>query len=173
VITEADKGWLAGILDIQGHLTRKSNAQRADGSVQMVLYVQTKSLGIASRLCALTGVNVEFHEHRSLKEEWTRKGCADHCPEAHVHTAPANMPDMARWSLTGAAAAVVLWNLRSQLASDEENWDAALAACLAGTRLSGPGSGMTLKAIRRLHQLGWDLPAVMQGVTDTPALAAG
>ncbi len=107
-----------------------------------------------------------MHDKKRIRAEWDARGCTEHCPEAHVHHLGSEMPQMGRWSVTGAALAVVLWNLRDMLVTTDEPWDWALASTLAGARMSGPGSGMVMSAIRRLASLGWALPPVMQDVID-------
>jgi hypothetical protein len=169
MLTEAEKGWMAGILDFQGHIVRKTNHSRARGSVQLVLYVETKHAAIIRRLCESTGTAVEAHEQHPLKEEWKRKGCTDHCPEAHIHMQSVNMPSMYRWTVTGVALAVVLHNLRVYLRTEDEPWDWALETCIAQATLSGRGSGAVMAALRRLRDLGWELPEKLV----RPDLAAG
>jgi hypothetical protein len=162
MLDETRKGWMAGILDFQGHVVRKSNGQRAKGSQQVVIYVETASHPIVARLCELTGGNPEFKEQAPLREEWLRRGCTEHCPEAHVHHRPVGMPEMARWTATGAAAAIILWNLQDYMVTEDEPWQWALSRCLGQVRLTGQGSGAVLAAARRLQSLGWELPPVMR-----------
>jgi hypothetical protein len=174
MIPETDIGWLAGILDFQGHIIKKDNQQRARGSVQVVLYVETRIEPIITRLSRMTGTAVEPHPQAKLKEEWTRKGCQEHCPEAHVHVPPTilAMPDMYRWTVSGAALAVVLWNVRDYMCTTDEPWNWAIATALASTKLTGQGSGAALGAVRRLAGLGWELPPVMREAIREPVKAA-
>jgi hypothetical protein len=172
MLDETRKGWMAGILDFQGHIVRKSNGQRAKGSQQVVIYVATASEPIVQRLCELTGGNPEFKEQSPLKDEWVRRGCTEHCPEAHVHTRPVNMPKMARWTMTGAAAAIILWNLQEYMVTEDEPWQWALSQCLSQLRLTGQGSGAILAAMRRLSALGWELPPVMRHALPAEIAAA-
>lgn len=164
MITEAELGWMAGILDFQGHVVRKNNNMRAKGSVQVTVYVETAITEIIEQLANMTGTSPEMQEGKNqLKGEWTRKGCSEHCPEAHVHAVPVSLPDCARWTVSGASTAVVLWNLREHLVTAKDpSWDWAMAMCFASTRLTGQGSGAAMKAVRRLSDLGWELPPVMQ-----------
>lgn len=162
MITGTDLGWFAGVLDTRGHVTVKENGQRA--SPQVVLYVVSSCFPVVDRLGELTGGTPEELEPSGLvSAEIVRKGCAEHCPEAHVHVWPGReMPPQRRWSASGAAAAVILWNLRGLMVGGTEPWAEALALALGYARLSGQGSGAILAAIRRLHALGWELPPLMK-----------
>ena len=175
MITETDKAWAAAIFDFQAHVIRRSNGHRAEGSEHVTIYVDTKISQISLRLSEMTGTKPEPHSngHADLKLEWLRRGCAEHCPEAHVHLTAedVNMPPTVKWSVSGAAAAIVLWNLYPYMATTKtapdgtppkEPWDWAMAVCFASTRLSGRGAAAALGAIRRLHALGWDLPPLFR-----------
>jgi hypothetical protein len=168
MIDEASKGWMAGILDFQAHICDKSNKTR--NTPQLTMYVETKIFGIIRRLCDMTGIS--FREHgsgfRGEEREWMRRGCGEHCPEAHV---------MGCWEITGASMSVVLWNLRSYMITTEEPsrepWDWAMGMAIAGARLTGRGSPLVLDGLRRLSGLGWDMPPVFQGaVPEQKAISA-
>jgi len=163
VITEADLGWTAGVLDMHGHVVRHKNKTRARGSVQVSVYVETSLSQVTDKLCALTGSSAEPMNAPKRPEEWDRRGCIEHCPEPHIHTRFfENLPQVTRWAVAGASCAVVLWNLQGRLVTKGEPWEWALAMSLASTRLSGQGSGAALAAIRRLHALGWEVPSLMR-----------
>lgn len=166
---EPKMGWMAGILDLKGHVVRKNNKTRARGSLQIVVNVETADAQIIAKLSEMTGTAPTMMEHSStVPEEWKRRACSEHCPEAHVHTVVTSMPDIGRWTIAGASAGVVLWNLRPYMVSEDEPWDWALAMTLASTRLSGQGSGAAVAAIRRLSSLGWELPPLMRDVGEIP-----
>src|SRR5579871_2676019 len=129
MISEADKGWFAGILDFQGHVIRRANGHRAEGSEHLSVYVDTKITPITMKMCAMTGTNPEPKEngHAALKVEWLRRRCIEHCPEPHEHVhEDVVMPPTVKWSATGAAAAIVLWNLRPYMTTEHEPWDWAM-----------------------------------------------
>lgn len=162
-IRETDKAWVAAIVDFQGHLIRKKNKQRAEYSEQIVLSVETRYEEIVNRLSAMTGTQVLMHEQHKLKPELMRRGCAEHCPTQHVHVNPFySMPVIGQWTVTGASAAIVLWNIRRYLQTSREPWEWALSQVLSQLRLTGPGSGGIKGSAQRLHALGWELPPVMQ-----------
>lgn len=175
MIDEATKGWVAGILDFQAHVQIRKNHQRAAGSEQITIYVSTSIAGIPERLCELTGTSPEEKANHRLKPEWTRRRCTEHCPEAHDHVTAdeMNMPLVTKWSCTGAAAAIILWNVRRYMTTDHEPWDWAQAQVLSQLRLTGQGSAAIIGAAKRLHSLGWELPPVLAGVIPKALPAAG
>lgn len=173
MISEATKGWVAGVMDFQGHVQVRRNPQRAPGSEQITIYVNTSIPGIPERLCELTGTAPEEKLNHRLKDEWMRRGCSEHCPEAHVHNREVNMPLVTRWSCSGAAAAIILYNIRRYMTTDHEPWDWAQAQVLSQLRLTGQGSAAIIAAAKRLHSLGWELPPVLAGVIPKALPAAG
>jgi len=161
-IEEWQKAWAAAMIDSRGHLITKKNKQRAPGSQQIVLMIETKHHEIAERLAAMTGTSPEPQESSlNRREDWNRKGCAEHCPEPHIHVGEPVMPMITRWAVTGTSAAIVLWNIRKYMATTREPWDWGLDQCLRQLRLEGPGSGSVKSSARRLSQLGWELPPVL------------
>ena len=146
---------MAGVVDLKGRLVFKNNRQRA--TTQVVLMVETKEYAVVRQLSALTGTKPEQRDQRPLKE-FMRRGCADHCPEAHVHVQDEQvMPAIARWTVTGAGMVVVLDNLMPYLTIDR-GYTEAMAQVRSVTTLEGQGSGAVLKSLRRLQEHGWELP---------------
>ena len=164
MISEATKGWVAAILDFQGHVQKRNNIKRAEGSIQISIYVDTSIDGIPQRLCELTGTSPGEHENKRLKQEWVRRGCEEHCPEAHVHIREVNMPLTTRWSVTGIAASIILWNARPYMVTNHEPWDWCMAQGLTQAKVAGRGSAATIAAIKRLNSLGWDIPPILEGL---------
>jgi hypothetical protein len=162
VIPVTRLGWLAGVVDLKGRLIYKVNATRA--TPQVVLMVESREHAIIKQLCLLTGTNVEQRTERPLKD-FMRRGCAEHCPEAHVHLIndEATMPPVSRWTVTGASMVVVLYNLLPFLTIDRGYLE-AMNAVIASTTLTGQGSGAVLKSLKRLYQLGWDMPEEYESV---------
>lgn len=157
-----DISWVAGILDMKGLIIRKKNQQRK--TPQLVLMVETKQFGVVRELSRLTGTSPELQERKETKD-WMRKGCVEHCPERHVHVTDTDsvMPPIARWTTTGAAAAVVLWNTVPKMRT-ERGLREALSVMLDQTVVAGQGWGATRSAIRRLRDLGWPLPPPYQSL---------
>lgn len=173
MIEEWQKAWAAGIIDFQGHIQKSNNKLKAANTQQLTLYVDTSITEIVNRLAAMTGTSIETKEHHKLKQEWLRRGCEDHCPDAHVHIRPVAMPLTGRWSAAGAALAIVLWNLRPYMTTDREPWDWAMSQCLSQMKMTGRGSAAVIGAAKRLHALGWELPPVMTHLVPKALEAAG
>lgn len=159
MIPDADRAWLAAILDLKGHIIRKNNKTRR--TPQLVLMVESAQLRVIERLCALTGQSVEPDKNEGRRHrDWLARGCTEHCPEPHVHHEGSPMPPIGRWTATGTAAAVVLHNVIPFMVTDQGLADMK-DEILANVVLSGQGSGATKAAIRRLAALGWELPPLI------------
>jgi hypothetical protein len=156
-INKAELGWMAAVIDMKGHLVRKNNQTRRTS--QFVLMVDTKDPRIAQRLAASTASKAEAKEHIPSGEAFTRRGCATHCPDAHIHIDESGwqMPGITRWAITGAAMVVVLLNLAPYMSTYEEYADDVEEA-LSAMAVSGRGSGAVKAAVRRLSGLGWRIP---------------
>ncbi len=158
MIEPAQLGWMAAVVDLRGRVIVKKNATRA--TPQLVLYVDSKQFSVIRKLGDMTGTKPEQQAARDTSE-FIRRGCATHCPEPHVHVGdehPWQMPAIARWTITGAAAAVVIHSLLPYFAVDKAGWEAAMHEMIAQAALTGQGSGATRSAIRRLMELGWHIP---------------
>lgn len=149
-------GWMAGIVDLKGHIAYKNNKARR--TRQTVLFVETKVFEIVQALAAMTGTSPDLKQAKPLSE-FIRRGCVEHCPEAHVHVDRVGlmMPQTSRWTVTGSALVVVLHSLRPYLMV-ERHYDAAVAEILANQVVTGPGANAQLAAVRRLQLAGWQIP---------------
>jgi hypothetical protein len=158
VIPPEQLGWMAAVLDMRGAIIVKRNQTRA--TPQAVIMVETGQRVVVNRLCAMTGQQVELKNINPLPAEWTRRGCIEHCPEAHIHLHDEKpMPTTSRWTVTGASAAVILHNVRPYLLTwADKNYADCYHRTLEDATLSGRGSGATRHALRRLVGLGWVLP---------------
>jgi hypothetical protein len=158
MIGPADLGWMAAVIDLRGRILTKKNQQRA--TPQLCLYVDSKQFSVIRKLGELTGTKPEQQAARTASE-FIRRGCSEHCPEPHVHVnedRPWQMPAIARWTLTGASAAVVISNLLPYFTVNREGWEAAMQEMMAQAAFTGQGSGMIRTSIKRLADLGWDIP---------------
>jgi hypothetical protein len=170
-ISKAELGWMAAVIDMKGHVIRKANRSRR--TAQLVLVVDIKDARIAQRLAAFTGSKAEVKPHMAPSDAFLRRGCASHCPEAHIHVDESSnwqMPEITRWTATGVAMAVVLLNLAPYMSAYEEYADDVDEA-LANMAVSGPGSGAVKAAVIRLAGLGWRVPkevAHALGMKSTP-----
>src|SRR5260370_30065485 len=96
-ITQADKAWMAAIVDYKAAFAEKRNATRA--TPQLVMRVDTMDLTIVQRICNLTEI-VPFD--KLPKRNFYQRGCKDHCPEPHIHHEETwAMPQTAQWAATG------------------------------------------------------------------------
>lgn len=164
MISVQQLGWMAGVVDLKGRLSYKRNALRA--TRQITLSVETKEWPIAQRLCALTGTAPEIRDRTPLNEMF-RRGCVEHCPEAHVHVDRDGifMPRSTRWTITGAGLVVVYDSLKEYLTVDR--YADAVKEVDENVALTGRGSVTVLVTCNRLQNLGWALPeAYAQALTD-------
>lgn len=148
--------WLAGVFDMKAGIIRKSNKMR--NTSQIVLYIDSKNHAVVRTVARMTGTRPEMQPARK-RPDWMRRSCTEHCPEAHVHVGEYNwsMPAVTRWTITGAAAAVVLHNVMPHMRTDN-GFSEAFTEILQNAVTGGQGWGATRAAIRRLRDLGWELP---------------
>jgi hypothetical protein len=173
VVADADLAYMAAILDMHGRIRLKNNQSRA--TPQRVLVVQSSRHGIIRKLNDLTGTKAEPREGWK-KAEWDSRGCIEHCPEAHVHhEGKTSVPTVTIWTITGAAAAVILWNVIPFMTTSKGiEFEEAMNEILAevamlgkedarGHRSGGQGWGVIRNSVVRLHRLGWKLPPAIAG----------
>lgn len=154
-----DLGWIAGILDMKGKVMKKNNSQR--NTRQTVLVVETRHHDIVKRLGEYVGTNPEMQKERKSKEEWTRRGCVEHCPDKHQHVETVNMPSISRWTVTGSSLVVVVYNVLPYLTKDSQRHQDMMDAMetIASTiPLEGQGRNAIDTALSRLANLGWIIP---------------
>lgn len=164
-----DLGWMAGVIDLKGRILVKQNKMRK--TRQIVLAVESAERPVIKRLARMTGTNPEYMAQRPLKD-WMRRGCNDHCPEAHIHIHDEReMPPMSRWTITGAGAATVLTTLLPFLATDR-GWEDLIKEVLDNTPLTGQGATAVLGSLNRLRELGWDLPEKFEAALDSTKVEA-
>jgi hypothetical protein len=158
-ISMTDLGWMAGIIDLKGRIHFKANQQRV--TTQTILTVDSKDAAIIRQLSRLTGTKPEFKNTKTLSD-FIRRGCNEHCPEAHVHVTDREwIAEISRWTITGAGLVVVLDNLLPFLVIDK-GYREAIEEIQKVTAYSGRGSGSVYATLARLRDLGWDLPPVYE-----------
>jgi hypothetical protein len=158
-ISMTSLGWMAGIIDLKGRIHYKTNQQR--NTIQAVLTVDSKDAAIVRQLGLLTGTKPEWKNAKTLSN-FIRRGCSEHCPEAHVHVADREwVAEISRWTITGAGLVVVLDNLLPFLVIDK-GYREAIDQIQKVTAYSGRGSGAVYATLARLKGLGWDLPPVYE-----------
>lgn len=158
-ISMTSLGWMAGIIDLKGRLHYKANQQRR--TTQTILTVDSKDAAIVRQLGLLTGTKPEWKTTKSLSD-FIRRGCNEHCPEAHFHVHDKEwVAEISRWTITGAGMVVVLDNLLPFLVIDK-GYQEAIEQIQKVTAYSGRGSGAVYATLIRLRDLGWDLPPVYE-----------
>ena len=162
MISDADLGWIAAIIDMKGSVNIKNNKTRVNSTPQVVLRVNTTDKRIAERLSALTGTAPEPRETREVLTgtDFLRRGCKEHCPESHIHVDEGGhvFPASTRWTITGTAMGVVLWNVRKFMSTYPE-YSQYMGLVFGNTVTSGQGSGQVRASVRRLKDLGWRIPS--------------
>jgi hypothetical protein len=153
---------MAGVIDLKGRMLYKNNQMRA--SRQIVLAVRSAERMIISQLSAMTGTRPEMTPKRPLKD-FMRKGCAEHCPEEHVHVGFgdlaatrdfSDMPETGLWTITGASMAVVINNLSPYLTIDR-GYAEAIDEVNLRLDLTGRGATQIRASLLRLRELGWEI----------------
>ena len=170
MISPIKLGWMAGVIDLKGRLVHKKNQMRA--TPQIVLMVETKEFGVVRELSNLTGTRPEAMDRRPVKD-WMRRGCLEHCPEAHIHVYDMNrdesyMPPIARWTITGGGMYVVLDSVLPYIQIDR-GYPEAMDQVMVNTPLTGQGSAAVISSLRRLHGLGWEMPEEFKEVVGDAA----
>lgn len=148
--------WMAAVLDMKGVIIVKTNNQRA--TPQIVLMVESTHTTVVAELARLTGSVIEPRESRP-RPAWMRRGCITHCPEPDVEypAQPDHLPAQTRWTVTGAAAAIVLHSVIPYMVTDK-GMQAALDEILSNVNLHGRSGNAARQAVARLSALGWKLP---------------
>lgn len=148
--------WMAAVLDMKGTIIIKANNQRA--TPQIVLMVESTHVGVIAELARLTGSEVEPRDKRP-RPAWMRRGCIEHCPEPDVEYPgqPDYLPAQTRWTVTGAAAAVVLHSVIPYMVTDK-GMEKALEEIMGNVDLHGRSGNAARQAVTRLAGLGWRLP---------------
>lgn len=166
-ITETDKAWIAGVVDLKGRMTNKISTSRR--FPQICLYVQFGNMIVINKLNRLTGTNAELNAPKPIRD-FIRKVCTEHCPESHSHVveydrSELTMPPNARWLISGAGLAVVLDNIMPYL-SDTKDYQEVIDFLYENIGIIGQGSSMSKVSLRRLCLLGWKLPEHYMSVMD-------
>jgi hypothetical protein len=152
MIMQTDLAWMAGVIDLKGRLTYKTN--RARRTRQITLNVDSKEFHVVRRLCSMTGTKPEMRT-TSPVSDYLKRGCSEHCPEAHVH-AEGFAHGSTRWTITGAAMVVVLDNIEPYISLDR-GFSEAIDEVVNGLTLEGRGATAVLGSLSRLLGLGWSV----------------
>lgn len=150
-------GWIAGVIDMKGVITKKNNQKRATPQIAMV--VDSRHLDIIARLSRYTGTD-PTGQQRTPKKEWSRRNCVEHCPYQHVHVQEVTFPEMARWQVSGSSLVVIMYNVMPYMTDSAKalTFREAMESVASTLPLEGQGRGAIDKAIARLERLGWNIP---------------
>ncbi len=151
-MNRTQKAWMAGIIETRGKIHFTNDPSRRTN--QLVLRIATARTNLASRLAALTGVKTHLNQARTITAD--RRACVEHCDDAHVHVV-AEIPEVAVWAISGAAAAIVLDNLRPYFI-DDTGIQAVVDNILSALPTAGQGRAAVDASIIRLRRLGWSIP---------------
>lgn len=136
-LTPEQIAWCGGVIDAIGLVRlRETDA----GSSLAYVSVSTALLPIAQRLADLTGTSVT-----TVRREYNRLGCSQHCTEAHQHVQSVT----ARWSLTGARALTFLQAIHPFLGVKIGEVDEVIAAAK-----DAPSKPRTTE---KMASLGWPI----------------
>jgi hypothetical protein len=167
MITKIQKAWMAGVLETRGKIRFTNDASRKTN--QLVLQLMSSHLHIAHEMARLTGTKVQSREAK-LIDIAARRGCVEHCPEAHVHVNNAEVPEIAIWSISGVGAAIVLNNLVGYMVNEDNTLLTVAGNIIAALPKGGAGRAAVDKTIIRLKKLGWTIPmAALDGFVGVPA----
>ena len=159
MISQVDLAWMAGIIDLKGRLTYKNNKTRA--TRQITLTVDSKEILVVKRMCALTGTKPEVRS-TSPVSDYLKRGCAEHCPEAHVHNEGGFVVGSTRWTVTGTSMVVVLDAIEPFVTVDR-GYGEAIEEVMKSPTLVGRGSTAVIGSLTRLYELGWTLREPLAG----------
>lgn len=136
--------YVAGVVDLLGLI----RIRYAEDTPLPVVQVHGKYMSTLEYLGELTGTKAI-----ETRREYTRAGCAEHCKEKHMHITSTS----GRWSVTGAKATVLLWNMQPYLRVKKDAADGALAVGLRTKFKQG--------TVDKMRQLGWEIPSELEGRT--------
>lgn len=129
--------YVAGVVDLHGVIRTRVSGD----SLLPQLSVNGPNTAMLTFLGDLTGTRAIVR-----RRQYSKAGCSEHCGEKHQHVVSVS----GTWSVSGAKATIVLWNIRPFMRLQVE---AATSAVVQG--LDAPIKPATLT---KMFELGWDLP---------------
>lgn len=133
----ATVAYVAGVIDLLGVIRTRT----VQDTELPYLALSGPNTGMLNFLGEITGTRPTI-----TRRAYSKAGCAEHCLEKHQHIQSVS----GRWSISGAKATVVLWNVRPYMRLQVEEAAAALAV---GTR-----AGFKPATLTKIAALGWELP---------------
>lgn len=138
MIPETDLAYLAGVLDVLGRIWHRPSA---NGRRLPLLELNLKQPDLMAWLGEITGTDVV-----TTSRDYMRMGCAEHCAESHVHSVSTST----RWSVTGAKATIVLFNIEPYAFLKRPEVEFALGL--------GMMAEMRAQTVRSMRAKGWTIP---------------
>ncbi len=166
-ITPTEMAWMAAVIDMRGKTRRSCHVSRR--TPLLMLYVESRHLPVLRRLGRYSGSRIEVEQAKALPASM-RKQCAAHCPDAHQHVQTV-LPEIGRWHISGAGAAVVLHNLLPMMMIDLDARKDFVRQVYAQVPMSGRGRHAIDQSLNRLRRLGWEIPPQLMPPVD--AVLAG
>lgn len=141
-LDQATIAYVAGAIDLIGNIRTVTQA-----STDLPLVAMSgPNTGMLNFLAELTDTRAIV-----TRRAYSKAGCAEHCAEKHQHIVSTS----GRWSVSGVKATVLLWNIRPYLRLQT---DAALTAISCGLN-----TGYKPATVRKMADLGWDIPEFDEG----------
>lgn len=138
MIPESDLAYLAGVIDVMGRIwTRPSS----NGRRLPLLEISANRPELMDWLSETTSTEVF-----TTSRDYMRMGCAEHCAESHVHSVSTST----RWSVTGAKATIVLFNIEPYAFLKRPEVEFALGL--------GMMAEMRAQTVRSMRAKGWTIP---------------
>jgi hypothetical protein len=150
MISETDKAWIAGVIDTRGRITLDRKASPT-GFYTLRICVARDSL--MQRIHEMTEVRRDIMRGRS----YDRKGCMEHCEEAHIHVIHKDSIDL---RVPVGKTVIILHNVSRYLHSERAR--ANLAIWAFSTNLYAGKSKAWRIAVPVMESLGWDIPEEMK-----------
>ena len=132
------RAYVAGVIDLLGLIRIRVTPPDT----------QLPSIAISNSNVAMLGFLAQLTGTRAIvtRRQYVKAGCSEHCREKHQHV----MSVSGRWSVTGAKATVVLWNIQPYVHLQS---DAVRTALLVGLH-----TGYKPATVAKMSELGWDVP---------------
>lgn len=143
-LSERQLAYIAGVVDVMAAMRLR---EAHSGNQLPWVGISTPNLAMVQWLADRTGVTVT-----TVTRSYNRDGCALHCPEPHVHI----HSQTGRWSISGARATVMLYNLLPYLELQAESAKELLDVGLRCGRKFNTGAKMAA--------LGWEIPEFVRVV---------
>jgi hypothetical protein len=163
MISETEVVWMAGVTDAMGRIETPRVA------LVTVKYQVTRVPNLAEHITALLGTSpLERGRVEGINplESYARKGCREHCPEAHIHVHP-SFRSQRIVQASGIRAYILLWNLFPYLRAKR---DLASLAMDAYQSAANPVTKAVMVA-RKMQSIGWQIPDDVEIVLDTEEAA--